>query len=467
MTHFFGWFLTVLVVSTVCLLTLVGSHVAAKGGGGQSLNAEYMLTGELIIGLKHLGVEEALLQPQMAGLVTQTPAQSMAKAILLEQIRGPEAGIQALESITLDPASSSVDSDSAQDQQRLLELVNSLMFAQASGAPCKPLEPEASEFLAAQLPFYGPFLEAQATGDTESVESMTAASVRLLFTLFAFVLWYVFAFLAGLIGLILIVILALKRAGHGAVPTGIDLRARTGSVYIETFGFWLLAFFGLSFLAEYVFSLTDWNQSVPELNLVGSMIAMFASLCTLYWPRLRGIDSPGLFTQLGLARVNLIKEMLCGVLIYATAIPLLVIGLGLSALLGWIIDSIFGAQPAPSHPVTDMLAGSTVNLVLIYLLACVAAPIVEEIMFRGVLYRYLREVSRFTGFIVSFSFAALVSSLIFAAIHPQGISFIPVLGALAVAFCIGREWRGSLIAPIVAHGINNLVTVTLGMLLLG
>ena len=88
-------------------------------------------------------------------------------------------------------------------------------------------------------------------------------------------------------------------------------------------------------------------------------------------------------------------------------------------------------------------------------------------MFRGVLYRYLREVSDRCGFFLSFLFSALVSSFIFAAIHPQGISFIPVLGALAVAFCIGREWRGSLIAPIVAHGINNLVTVTLGMLLLG
>ena len=85
--------------------------------------------------------------------------------------------------------------------------------------------------------------------------------------------------------------------------------------------------------------------------------------------------------------MNLFKETFCGLLIYATAIPLLVIGLVLSGLLGWLIDTIFGAQPAPSHPVTEMLAGSTTNLVLVYLLACVAAPIVEEIMFRGVLYR--------------------------------------------------------------------------------
>jgi membrane protease YdiL (CAAX protease family) len=51
-------------------------------------------------------------------------------------------------------------------------------------------------------------------------------------------------------------------------------------------------------------------------------------------------------------------------------------------------------------------------------------------------------------------------------IHPQGVLFAPALGGLAVGFCLYREWRGSLIAPIVAHGINNAVTLTLGIALM-
>jgi membrane protease YdiL (CAAX protease family) len=55
--------------------------------------------------------------------------------------------------------------------------------------------------------------------------------------------------------------------------------------------------------------------------------------------------------------------------------------------------------------------------------------------------------------------------VIFAAIHPQGLLFVPALGGLAVGFCLYREMRGSLIAPMVAHGINNAFTLALGLML--
>jgi membrane protease YdiL (CAAX protease family) len=465
-THFFGWLLTAVVVSTICLLTLIGSKMAgATGAGPQPLNAEYVLTGEVIIGAHQLGVDAALLQPQMASLMPETLEEGLAKAILAEVILGPEAGVTSLESAEITFQDPLVPL--SEDLEALLDVVSQLMLARASGEPCDPLPQEASELLGGLLPFYGPLLEAQATDDQAAFEQMASSCVQLLVILLGFGLWYLIAFLSGIAGLICIAIGVVVHNEKKKPALGLELSARTGSVYIETFGLWLLAFFGLSFLLEFTMLSTGWGESVPELNLLGSLIAMFASLFTLYWPRLRGITSAQVISQLGLNRVNVFKETLWGCVIYTTAVPLLLVGLGLSGLLGWIIEAFFGTQPAPSHPVTEMLAGSTVNLVLVYVLACVAAPIVEEIMFRGVLYRYLRELSKTSGFLISFLFSALISSFIFAAIHPQGIEFIPVLGALAVAFCIGREWRGSLIAPIVAHGLNNLVTVTLGMLLLG
>ena len=107
------------------------------------------------------------------------------------------------------------------------------------------------------------------------------------------------------------------------------------------------------------------------------------------------------------------------------------------------------------------------TILLVYLVACVGAPITEEIMFRGVLYRYLRELSRTWTLILSLVFSMVISSVLFAAIHPQGLTFIPVLGALAVAFCIGREWRGSLVAPMIAHGVNNGAVMTMSVFLFG
>jgi membrane protease YdiL (CAAX protease family) len=103
----------------------------------------------------------------------------------------------------------------------------------------------------------------------------------------------------------------------------------------------------------------------------------------------------------------------------------------------------------------------------IFFLASVVAPLVEEIMFRGVLYRHLREASYKLGFVVSFLVSAFVVSFIFAAIHPQGLLAIPVLMALAFGFTVAREWRGTLVPCMIAHGVNNGIALLLGIVILG
>ena len=39
--------------------------------------------------------------------------------------------------------------------------------------------------------------------------------------------------------------------------------------------------------------------------------------------------------------------------------------------------------------------------------------------------------------------------------HPQGILAVPGLMALALGFSLMREWRGTLLPSMIAHGINN------------
>jgi membrane protease YdiL (CAAX protease family) len=76
-------------------------------------------------------------------------------------------------------------------------------------------------------------------------------------------------------------------------------------------------------------------------------------------------------------------------------------------------------------------------------------------MFRGVFYRHLREATRRGGLAASLLVSGLVNSFLFAAVHPQGLLAVPVLMALALGFTLAREWRGSLLAGMVAHGLNN------------
>jgi len=110
----------------------------------------------------------------------------------------------------------------------------------------------------------------------------------------------------------------------------------------------------------------------------------------------------------------------------------------------------------PNHPIVGWVlsAGWWVRLQLL-IVASVVAPIVEETMFRGVLHRHLRDATAELGYIASALASATVASFVFAAVHPQGLLAVPALMALAFAFTLVREWRGTLVPGMVAHGLNN------------
>ena len=76
-------------------------------------------------------------------------------------------------------------------------------------------------------------------------------------------------------------------------------------------------------------------------------------------------------------------------------------------------------------------------------------------MFRGALYRHLRECTAGSGRLASVFLSGLVVSFVFAVIHPQGWLGVPPLMGLAFAFCLARELRNSLVAPMIAHAIQN------------
>jgi len=82
----------------------------------------------------------------------------------------------------------------------------------------------------------------------------------------------------------------------------------------------------------------------------------------------------------------------------------------------------------------------------IALLAVVAAPLFEEYLFRGLVFKGLRRT-------MTPAFAILASAAIFAIVHPP-LSFVPVFG-LGVAAALAFEASGSLLAPILAHALYN------------
>lgn len=93
---------------------------------------------------------------------------------------------------------------------------------------------------------------------------------------------------------------------------------------------------------------------------------------------------------------------------------------------------------------------------LIYVLvgfATLVAPIGEELVFRGMLFRYLRTRLPRTA-------ALLLPSILFAAFHQNLAAFAP-LAALAVIFSLAYERTGRIGTVIIAHGLFNLHTIAL------
>jgi membrane protease YdiL (CAAX protease family) len=261
---------------------------------------------------------------------------------------------------------------------------------------------------------------------------------------------------SGLLVLAAVLGYQLARAGRlGGMRTG----RSPGGVYAETFALWMLLYLGLSFGLRYV--------PLGNSELLASSAGMLGScLVALTWPLLRGVPLLRLRGDLGLGLGRRPEvEALSGLAAYAAAVPMAAVGMGLMLLLMFAQKRLFGTAQDPSHPVARILLDSSWwERFQVVLAASVVAPLVEETMFRGVLYRHLREASGGMRRGWSVLISVLVSAFIFAVIHPQGVLAVPLLMALAAAFALVREWRQSLVPSMIAHGINN--TLVTGIVLL-
>ena len=87
------------------------------------------------------------------------------------------------------------------------------------------------------------------------------------------------------------------------------------------------------------------------------------------------------------------------------------------------------------------------------LVACVFAPIYEELLFRAGLYRFIRlKLGRMP--------ALLVSGLCFGAMHANWAGLLP-LAVLGMLLALVYEATGSIRVAIIAHGLFNLNTIIL------
>ncbi len=219
------------------------------------------------------------------------------------------------------------------------------------------------------------------------------------------------------------------------------------TAFLEAFAVYLGGFLAASLL---VMALIPKAGLIIKVGVLAVPVAV-----AIVWPRLRGMAWGDVRKGLGLHRGRgFAREVVSGLAGYVAGLPLMGV-----AMIVTLILTKFGGK-APSHPLMNEISADFWSVVKLYLLASVWAPITEEILFRGALFHHMRRRHRW---IVS----GLIVSFIFAAIHPQGYLGIPMLMTIAMIFAGLREWRGSIIAPVVGHALNNFVATTVLILMLG
>jgi len=174
--------------------------------------------------------------------------------------------------------------------------------------------------------------------------------------------------------------------------------------------------------------------SSVSLQVVGLiLIHFFLRQHELSWAGFLGLKGSGLWRAIAL-----------GVAVVAVALPLTV---GLNEVCKILLTQFAGN--VETQPTMKILESSVSLPQRIYFgfTAIVLAPLLEEILFRAILYRGIKQ----HGYP---KLALFGSAVLFGAIHLSLLTFVP-LTVLAIILALLYDKADSLMAPIIAHSIFN------------
>lgn len=202
-------------------------------------------------------------------------------------------------------------------------------------------------------------------------------------------------------------------------PTWVDLFA--------TVGIFVLSSLVGSLLAIVIMKLRGAESLTPDLTLLYYLVQMLPPIAYIVWLR-RKAQRPSAL-HFGVRRVNL---------------PILLWGVAVLLASSVVLEPLLLLFPKEEYQnVTDMvgLGGWAILSVV------VCAPILEEILFRGLIFESCRE--RFGS-----GAAVLISALLFGLVH--GVP-VQIINAFVVGLIFGYIYlrTGSLLSVIILHAINN------------
>lgn len=413
--------LTLIARYVVGVKPLLGSGPAAGGIGGGAMG-----------GLGDLGksLEDA----------AQTPLQRLRAAMVLGELKGAEAARERIDTLVAD---GKLDEGLARDAA-----IARAALADADKPARDLISAEDAERLTKRHHWFARVLLSHGLAETDPTRidalASAARAVKVLFTgLAVAAIGFFVGFVLGGIGLFML----LSRSLRPAFRPLREVTLGQNASLLESLVIFLVLLTGVG-LASHLIE--------DRLGVDVQVWMLWLALGAAAWPLLWRVRAPDLRRALGWhSGKGVLREVGAGIVGYLGGLPIVALGLGTTIVLIIVTGS------RPSHPVVEQAAagGGWWEAAKLMILATLWAPICEETLFRGAAYTHCR---RWMHPLLSTAIVAFI----FAAIHPQGWAVVPALMSLAVVFGLIREWRGSLIACVTAHALQNAFVMTLNLLLL-
>ncbi|MFA6185925.1 MAG: CPBP family intramembrane glutamic endopeptidase [Phycisphaerae bacterium] len=241
-----------------------------------------------------------------------------------------------------------------------------------------------------------------------------------------------------------------KRALDGAVvrPNCLPFYA----VFTVLFGWLGITIFTTKFITGVTSQMPEWRQN---LILYSALVAIEIIIIGFVLGSAKRFFDDGL-RGLGFRKTGIIGDFGSAAATFTAVWPLVMGALYVVVIIGKLIAGP-DFQMEKNEGLTVILQYDQWSLrILMIFFATILTPIFEEIIFRGLLQSYLREIG------LSCWQTIFIASVIFSLLHPM--MHFPALIILAVAMGYAYEKSGSLLRPIFIHLLFNGSTIAFALL---
>ncbi len=188
----------------------------------------------------------------------------------------------------------------------------------------------------------------------------------------------------------------------------------------------------------------DGTAAISRIALIVQTL-LFHGLCLVLIISFMKQKGVSLDEAFGINRNRWGRSVIAGVFILIGIMPLVMVyNISAQMLLQW-----FGHNPKIQDAVKIFAAADTPGLTIyMTILAVVIAPVVEEMLFRGILLPAFAKV-------IGLRAALVLVGILFALVHGLYLPSALVFFILSMAFSLGYIYHRSLLTPIVMHAIFN------------